>query len=52
MKGHPILFSAACWMLFIFNAPASVHYVDLNSTNPMPPYTNWSTAATNIQERD
>jgi hypothetical protein len=32
------------------SALADVHYVDVNSTNATPPYTNWTTAATAIQD--
>ncbi len=29
---------------------AATHFVSLENTNPTPPYTNWLTAATNIQD--
>jgi hypothetical protein len=44
--------SALCALCVLLrqNALAGVHYVDVNSTNATPPYTNWATAATNIQD--
>jgi hypothetical protein len=34
----------------VINSPAAVHYVNVNGTNPIPPYTTWVMAATNIQD--
>jgi hypothetical protein len=44
------LFAAALLLTSTASALADVHYVDVNSTNATPPYTNWDTAATNIQD--
>jgi hypothetical protein len=37
-------------LLAVFSLPAATHYVSLGSANLTPPYTNWMTAATNIQD--
>ncbi len=50
MKLNLINLVAASLMLLIFPASASMLYVGLNSTNPVSPYADWSTAATNIQD--
>ncbi len=36
--------------LQIFSSPAAVLYVSQGSTNPISPYADWTTAATNIQD--
>src|SRR6266542_4239165 len=44
------LFATGLLLTGAVSALAEVHYVDVNSTNATPPYTNWTTAATNIQD--
>jgi hypothetical protein len=50
MKLRPQLLIAASIFLLAAPASATMLCVDLNNTNPVPPYTNWITAATNIQD--
>ena len=50
MKTTILLFACGLLVASTASALAEVHYVDVNSTNATPPYTNWTTAATNIQD--
>jgi hypothetical protein len=44
------LLGAALLLTSALSVLADVHYVDVKSINATPPFTNWTTAATNIQD--
>ncbi len=50
MKQYQLPWAAIFLLLFIVNTQAAVRHVDLNSPSPAPPYADWNTAATNIQD--
>ena len=50
MKTHSFQLAIAGFVFLAINASATMRYVDLNSTNATPPYTDWGIAATNIQD--
>jgi hypothetical protein len=50
MKLNPICLGTLCLTFFVLRASSATLHVDLNSTNPVSPYADWSTAATNIQD--
>lgn len=50
MKAGCQLFAFAAFICLSAPSLAATHYVDLKSASPASPYTNWLSAATNIQD--
>jgi len=49
MKFNSFWLAIAGLLFLATSTPATVRYVSVNNANPMSPYTNWATAATDIQ---
>ena len=50
MKSKILQPAAHVLVLSAMSASAAVRYVNVNSANSTPPYTNWATAAVTIQD--
>jgi hypothetical protein len=50
MNAKAFFFSVAALMSVALLALSDTHYVDVNSTNDLPPYTDWATAVNVIQD--